>query len=177
MACTLAVRIEGFERISSRKKWLFSHGRKKWRSTATRRSLGKNDFLIIFFVTLTTGWTKCREYGWRFGYERDGVAKGWLRASHRELDPPRSAPLRPWHSHTRPQKVRPGEIVPVEIEIWPSATFFEPGSTLQVTVHRQDVANYPAFRHRKLVNRGWHTVFTGGTYDSCLTVPQCVARK
>jgi hypothetical protein len=53
------------------------------------------------------------------------VAKGWLRASHRELDPSRSRPLRPWHTHTQVQKLRSGDIVSVEIEIWPSATLFE----------------------------------------------------
>jgi predicted acyl esterase len=105
------------------------------------------------------------------GYEHDGVAKGWLRASHRELDPSRSTPLRPWQSHTRIQKVHSGEIVPLEIEIWPSATLFEPGSSLQLTIQGHDAARYPAFRHRKLVNRGWHTIFTGRPYDSCLVFP------
>ena len=64
-----------------------------------------------------------------------------------------------------------GEIVPLEIEIWPSATLFEAGSTLQLTIQGHDAARYPAFGHRKLVNRGWHTIFTGGPYDSHLTVP------
>jgi len=105
------------------------------------------------------------------GYERDSVAKGWLRASHRELDLSRGTPLRPWHSHTRIQKLRPGEIVPVAIEIWPSATLFEAGSTLQLTIQGQDAARYPAFGHRELVNCGWHTIFTGGPHDSCLAVP------
>jgi predicted acyl esterase len=105
------------------------------------------------------------------GYEHDGLAKGWLRASHRELDVSRSTPLRPWHSHTRIQKVRSGDIVPMEIEIWPSATLFEVGSTLQLTIQGHDAARYPAFGHRALVNRGWHTIFTGGRHDSCLTVP------
>jgi predicted acyl esterase len=105
------------------------------------------------------------------GYERDCVAKGWLRASHRELDQSRSTPLRPWHSHTRIQKLGRGEAVPLDIEIWPSATFFEAGSTLQLTIQGHDAARYPAFGHRKLVNRGRHTIFTGGRYDSCLTVP------
>jgi hypothetical protein len=31
------------------------------------------------------------------GFQQDGLAKGWLRASHRELDPARSTPLRPFH--------------------------------------------------------------------------------
>jgi len=105
------------------------------------------------------------------GYAHDGVAKGWLRASHRELDPTRSTHLRPWHSHTRIQKLRSGDIVPLEIEIWPSATLFEAGTTMQLTIQGHDAARYPAFGHRQLVNRGWHTIFTGGPYDSCLAVP------
>jgi hypothetical protein len=105
------------------------------------------------------------------GYERDGLAKGWLRASHRELDSSRSTPLRPWHSHTSIQKVRSGDVVSLEVEIWPSATLFEAGSTLQLTIQGHDAARYPAFGHRELVNRGWHTIFTGGPHDSSLAVP------
>jgi predicted acyl esterase len=105
------------------------------------------------------------------GYERDAAAKGWLRASHRELDPLRSTPLRPYLSHTRMQTLRPDEIVPVEIEIWPSSTLFEAGSTLQIAIQGHDAAKYPAFGHRTLVNRGLHTIFTGGRYDSHLVIP------
>jgi predicted acyl esterase len=61
--------------------------------------------------------------------------------------------------------------VPVEIEIWPSATFFEAGAALQLTIQGRDAARYPAFGHRELVNRGLHTIFTGGAYDSCLAIP------
>ena len=103
--------------------------------------------------------------------ERDGLAKGWLRTSHRELDTTRSTPLRPWHSHAHIQKLRPADVVPVEIEIWPSATFFEAGAALQLTIQGRDAARYPAFGHRELVNRGLHTIFTGGAYDSCLAIP------
>ena len=105
------------------------------------------------------------------GYERDAAAKGWLRASHRELDESRSTPLRPWLSHTHIQKLRPDEIVPLEIEIWPSSTLFEAGSTLQVAIKGHDAAKYPAFGHRKLVNRGLHTIFTGGRYEAHLVIP------
>jgi uncharacterized protein len=62
-------------------------------------------------------------------------------------------------------------VAPVEIEIWPSATFFEAGSSMQLTIQGHDAAKYPAFGHRKLVNRGLHTIFTGGSYDSCLDIP------
>jgi predicted acyl esterase len=61
--------------------------------------------------------------------------------------------------------------VPVEIEIWPSATLFETGSSLLLTVQGHDAAKYPAFRHTNLANHGSHTIFTGGRFDSCLTIP------
>jgi len=105
------------------------------------------------------------------GYEHDSVAKGWLRVSHRELDEALSTSLQSWHKHARIQKVRSGDIVPVEIEILSSATLFEVGSTLQLAIQGHDAARYPSFGHQKLVNRGLHTVFTGGPHDSQLVVP------
>jgi predicted acyl esterase len=139
---------------------------KIWMSTS------EGDDLDVFVVLRKLDSTGTEVFFSGFnGYERDGLAKGWLRASHRELDESSSTLLRPWHRHTHISKLRGGEIVPLEIEIWPSATLFEPGSSLQVTVQGNDAARYPGFRHRKLVNRGFHTIFTGGSYDSWLAVP------
>jgi predicted acyl esterase len=105
------------------------------------------------------------------GYEKDAVAKGWLRVSHRALDPEKSRPLRPYQSHDRLEKLTSGEIVPVEIEIMPSSTWFEPGSRLELTVQGRDGAKYPAFKHGNLVNRGEHQLHCGGRYDAQLLVP------
>jgi len=105
------------------------------------------------------------------GYEKDAVAKGWLRVSHRALDPKRSTPLRPWHTHTRAEKLQPGEIVPIEIEILPSSTLFEAGTRLELWVRGRDGAKYPAFRHAKPPRGGRHTVHAGGRFDSHLLVP------
>jgi predicted acyl esterase len=105
------------------------------------------------------------------GYGRDAVAKGWLRASHRQLDSTRSMPTRPWHLHRALEKVRPDQIVPLEIEIWPSATLFEAGTSLQLCILGHDAAAYPGFRHTELVNRGLHTIHAGGAYDSHLVMP------
>ena len=41
------------------------------------------------------------------------VAKGWLRVSHRELDPDLSLPYRPYHKHLRRLWLKPNEIVEV----------------------------------------------------------------
>lgn len=105
------------------------------------------------------------------------VALGWLRASHRELDPARSTEYFPVHAHRRALKLKPGEIVPLEIEIWPSGTRFEKGEMLRLVVQGSDINQYPKdkapvyFRHEDTVNRGRHVIYAGGEYDSYLLVP------
>ena len=106
-------------------------------------------------------------YGYN-GYRRDSAAKGWLRASHRDLDPIRSRPNRPFQSHARELPVPPGVSVHLNIEIWPSATLFEAGSELVVEVLGVDANRYPALRHRDTVNSGTHTIHTGGDTPSAL---------
>jgi predicted acyl esterase len=105
------------------------------------------------------------------GYPHDAVAKGWLRASHRALDPARSRPGRPFHSHASVQPVAPGEPTPIELEVLASSTHFEAGSSLLLDVLGCDAARYPGFRHERAVNRGRHTVHSGGRFDSHLLAP------
>ena len=69
-----------------------------------------------------------------FGFGCDVVAKGWLRLAHRRIDEARSEPHRPFHPCDRAERVAPGEIVPAEMEILPSATFFQRGDTLRLDV-------------------------------------------
>ncbi len=105
------------------------------------------------------------------GLARDCVAKGWLRASHRQLDSERSRLFRPWHSHKERQLIQPGEIVPVDIEILPSSTFFEAGTRLHLDIQGCDAARYPGFAHKQSVNQGRHRIHCGANFDSCLTLP------
>ena len=105
------------------------------------------------------------------GYKKDSVAKGWLRVSHRALDPLLNRPSRPYHLHDRLEKVSANEIVPAEVEILSSSTWFETGSRLMVVILGRDAARYPAFRHSHRINRGEHTIHSGGRFDSYLLVP------
>ncbi len=66
------------------------------------------------------------------------VAQGWLRASHRELDPVLSRPYRPYHSHRREQKLVPGEAVELDIELWPTSIVLPAGHRLGLTVRGKD---------------------------------------
>lgn len=109
-------------------------------------------------------------------YDNGPVALGWLRASHRELDPKRSTPEQPVHLHTREIPLPPGEPTPVEIEIWPSSTLFRAGESLRVVVKGRDIydqapPNLPFARHEDTRNAGPHVIHTGGTYDSHLLIP------
>ena len=103
------------------------------------------------------------------------VALGWIRASHRELDPARSTNFQPVLAHRRESKLKPGEIVPLEIEIWPSGTRFEAGERLRLVIQGTDVQKYPkgtmCDRHEDSINRGLHLLCSGAIYDSHLLIP------
>jgi hypothetical protein len=69
---------------------------------------------------------------------RTPVGLGWLRASHRRLDPGRSRPYRPWHSHDVLEELTPGGPVELDIEIWPTCIVVPPGYRLALTVRGKD---------------------------------------
>jgi predicted acyl esterase len=61
-------------------------------------------------------------------------ASALLRVSHRELDPARSTPSEPVQSHLRELLLKPGEIVAVDIAIWPMGMRYRAGERLQLKV-------------------------------------------
>jgi predicted acyl esterase len=69
-----------------------------------------------------------------YGYGFDRVTTGWLKASLRKLDPDRSTPWRPVHTYDETQPLKPGEVVPMDIALLPSATFFRRGEQLRLVV-------------------------------------------
>lgn len=107
-------------------------------------------------------------------FEDGPVALGWLRASLRATDPERSSLFRPHHSYAARQPLSPGEPVPVEIEIWPSGTRFNEGERLRIIIQGQDIyrdhPGHPENGHRT-ENSGRHIIYTGGEFDSHLTMP------
>jgi uncharacterized protein len=66
------------------------------------------------------------------------IGLGWLRASHRKLDPARSLPYRPYHTHDELQPLIPGEKVVLDIEILPTCIVVPPGYTLTLNVRGCD---------------------------------------
>lgn len=109
-------------------------------------------------------------------YDDGPMALGWLRASHRALDEDRSTDWQPVHSHLQEELLQPGEVVPVDIEIWPASVLFRQGETLRLIIkgmdiYRDSLPNLPFARHEELRNSGHHIIHTGGRYESYLQLP------
>ena len=66
------------------------------------------------------------------------VTKGWLRASHRKLDPKESKPYRPYHTHDEAQPLKPGVPVECDVEIWPTSIVVPKGYRLALSVRGKD---------------------------------------
>jgi len=97
---------------------------------------------------------------------------GRMRVSLRELDEETSTDFRPQHTYNNPQKLEKGEIVPVDIEIWPIGRIWHKGEQLRVEIaghyFREDW--FEPFDY-DTINEGKHIIHTGGKYDSYLQVP------
>jgi putative CocE/NonD family hydrolase len=100
------------------------------------------------------------------------VAKGWLRVSHRELDEQKSLPYRPYHLHQRRLRLTPGEIVQVQVEIWPTSMVFRKGHKMRVDIQPRDGVGSAGYMHYHAdYNTGTNTIHTGGQYESYLLLP------
>ena len=66
------------------------------------------------------------------------IAQGWLRVSHRKLDPELSSEYRPYHTHDALLPLQPGEVVAVDIELWPTSIVVPAGYRLALTLRGHD---------------------------------------
>jgi uncharacterized protein len=119
------------------------------------------------------------------------IAQGWLRASHRKLDVKRSLPYRPYHTHDEIQKLTPGQIYELDIEVWPTCVVVPKGYRIALSVRGKDYT-YPgdpvvshqgaftgvaAFRHDEPSDRppaifdGEVKLHTGGKHGAYVLLP------
>jgi predicted acyl esterase len=131
------------------------------------------------FVALQKLDAQGREVGFTFYafYDNGPIALGWLRVSHRALDQDRSTLERPVHLHTHEDRLVAGQIVPVEIELWPFSARFEAGESLRLVIAGADIYRkeegvmLPFPLHEDTRNAGKHIYHTGGERDSLLRLP------
>jgi len=105
------------------------------------------------------------------------VAKGWLRVSHRELDPELSLPYRPYHRHQRRLYLKPGEIVETQVEIWPTSMVFRKGHRIRLDIQPRDGIGSQGYMHYHAdYNTGTNTIYSGGDKESYLLLPVIPAK-
>jgi hypothetical protein len=66
------------------------------------------------------------------------ITEGFLRASHRKLDPARTRATRPWHTNTGPTPIQPGRNYAYDLAIWPTAYQLKAGHRLQLRLTSYD---------------------------------------
>ena len=106
------------------------------------------------------------------GINKDMVTRGWCRVSRRELDPVESTEWHPVTKGTSEHKLNAGEIVPVDIALCPSSTFFLAGEVLQLILASDEIIPSPPYKKDASFNFGKHVLHFGGEYDSYLQVPK-----
>jgi predicted acyl esterase len=124
------------------------------------------------------------------------LAQGWLRASHRKLDPKLSRRWRPYHTHDDKQMLTPGAVYELDVEIWPQCIVLPKGFRIALNISGQDfdrpgpsVAAYVPSRgsgpflhddptdRPKAIFGGTTTIHTGKGQESYLLVPVIPKRK
>jgi predicted acyl esterase len=111
-----------------------------------------------------------------YGFTEDIVTHGWLRASHRAVDPARSQEWEAFHPHTRADLLVPGEVVDLDLTLLPSATRFVAGDELVLELRDHWffpapplLGQFPAIYQRS-PRQSW-SVHTGGGRTAMLTIP------
>lgn len=98
---------------------------------------------------------------------------GRLRVSTRHLDDTLSTDDVPAHSFDRIEKLSPGEIVEIEIDLLPIGWAFQPGEQLRLIISSRNLLGtiMPGIAQYTGANKGQHVIHTGGQYASYLQLP------
>jgi predicted acyl esterase len=100
------------------------------------------------------------------------LCKGWLRSSHRRIDPAKSTLAKPYHPHTSPEPLDPGAVYEMPIEIWPICNVFKPGHRLHLEIANADsIIHSQGKPHVTIRAKATNTVYEGGSKPSRLVVP------
>ena len=104
-------------------------------------------------------------------------SNGRLRASARRLDAALTTDAVPAHSFDRVEKLAPGEVVELEIDLAPIGLLFYPGEQLRLVVSARNLLGpmMPMVEDYTPANAGQHVIHTGGSQASYLQLPVAAA--
>jgi predicted acyl esterase len=111
-------------------------------------------------------------------------SRGYLKASHRALDPTKSKPWRPYHTHTEPEPVKPGEIYEYAIELMPNANVFKAGHCMELVIKNAEspkdplyLESFPGGYHLPVSRTVGHQVYHDTQHPSYLLLPVVPAKE
>jgi putative CocE/NonD family hydrolase len=100
------------------------------------------------------------------------LCKGWLRGSHRKIDPAKSTAAKPYHPHAAGEPLEPGAVHEFPIEIWPICNVFKPGHRIRLEIANSDsIVASQGRPHVTIRNKATNTIYEGGRKASRLVVP------
>ncbi len=83
-------------------------------------------------------------------------------------------PTELWYPHNQSEKVPIGEIVELEIGIWPGGIVFEEGEAIRLEIKGHDpiLPEFPSlYRAPTNLNQGRHNIYTSNVYKSTILLP------
>ena len=115
------------------------------------------------------------------------ITKGWLRVSLRQVNE-KSPRYHSWHPHreylsTDHAPLLPGEVYPVDVEVWPTNVVMSPGDTLVLEVSSGDTQGAGLFEHTSKEDRdektfgGVNHIHFGKEYENWLLMPLVPAKE
>ena len=104
------------------------------------------------------------------------LTRGWLRGTHREVDPKRSTPWGPFHPHAKSEPLTPGKIYEFNIPIVPTGNLFKAGYKIKLKISSTDDEPINAFERMaggniKRQSSSRITVYHNSDYPSHLLLP------
>jgi predicted acyl esterase len=101
------------------------------------------------------------------------IAQGWLRASRRKLDPARTLPYRPYHVNDEDQKLEPGEVYELDIEVLPTCVVLPKGYRIGLAIRGRDYV-YGGGPGRAIGFQGEFTGVGGFRHDEARDRPAAI---
>ena len=101
------------------------------------------------------------------------ITKGWLRASHRKLDPEKSLPYRPYHAHNERRLLKKGEIAECQVEIISTSIVIKKGHKLRLDITPKDghASAHFTHYHADYNAEAFNTIHSGKDQPTYLLLP------
>ena len=122
-----------------------------------------------------TNWI-ARLYDVAPGGAETALGKGYLKASHRALDPAKSRPCEPYHTHTRAEPVVPGQVYEYDIFLGNLTNVFLLGHRIKLVIESMESPRDPEMTihyHPRLPSSRitLHKIYRNKEYRSHLVLP------